>query len=445
MTRLVHATSIVVKPRRQRREHDLAKQNELQESIRASGLLMAPVIRYEGDTPVLVAGERRLRAILDLYELGGCFRYDGCDVPDWMVPVTLLSELGEIAAEEAELDENIRRVDLSWQERCDAVARLESLRNKQNAAEGASAVTTDDLVREIISAPADVPVRDLGRPYQAAKTDVILARNLHIPEVKAAKSASEAMKVLERLERQKKREEISQIVGRTFHAGVHTLLLGKAEDHLCNLPDDHFDVILTDPPYGMGADNFGDSGGAGGSKGEHFYDDSYENWCLLMGPVLEELNRVCKANAHMYLFCDIDRFHELKYMVGERGWKVFRTPLIFHKPSGMRAPWPDKGPQRKYECILFAVRGEKTVTKILGDVLTYNPDPNMDHPAQKPVALYVDLLKRSTQPGERVLDFCAGSGPIFPACHEVQCLATGIEVNHAAHAMCMERINKLEG
>lgn len=89
------------------------------------------------------------------------------------------------------------------------------------------------------------------------------------------------------------------------------------------------------------------------------------------------------------------------------------------------------------------MKGDKKVTKIYGDVITANADPQMDHPAQKPVALYEDLLKRSVNPGEQVLDFCAGSGPIFPAAHAFQCAATGVEADPAAFAMCLERLKEL--
>ena len=35
----------------------------------------------------------------------------------------------------------------------------------------------------------------------------------------------------------------------------------------------------------------------------------------------------------------------------------------------MRAPWPDSGPQRKYETLLYAVKGKRPVLKMAGDVL----------------------------------------------------------------------------
>ena len=58
----------------------------------------------------------------------------------------------------------------------------------------------------------------------------------------------------------------------------------------------------------------------------------------------------------------------------------------------MRAPWPENGPQRKWECCLYAVKGKKAVLKMAADLVTYNPDANLGHAAQKPVALFQDLL-----------------------------------------------------
>ena len=104
---------------------------------------------------------------------------------------------------------------------------------------------------------------------------------------------------------------------------------------------------------------------------------------------------LAKAQAHCYIFCDIDWFAAWKDGMRDAGWKVFRTPLIWHKPQGFRAPWPDKGPQRQYETILLASKGDKPVNSMKGDVLTHTPDKNLGHSAQKPVGLYTDLLSRS--------------------------------------------------
>jgi len=147
--------------------------------------------------------------------------------------------------------------------------------------------------------------------------------------------------------------------------------------------------------------------------------------------------------AHLYVFCDIDWFHTMKTEFSAAGWSVFRTPLIWYKKSGMRAPWPESGPQRKYETILYAVKEKRPILKMLGDVLDYPPDTNLGHAAQKPAALFEDLLRRSCLPGNSVLDPFCGSGPIFAAAHALKVRAVGIEMDQASYGISLGRINKL--
>jgi DNA modification methylase len=42
-----------------------------------------------------------------------------------------------------------------------------------------------------------------------------------------------------------------------------------------------------------------------------------------------------------------------------------------------------------------------------------------------------------------VLDPFAGSGTIFPAAHELKCIATGIEMEPQYYGMCVKRIEEL--
>jgi len=109
----------------------------------------------------------------------------------------------------------------------------------------------------------------------------------------------------------------------------------------------------------------------------------------------------------------------------------------------MRAPWPDQGPQRKYELVLFAVKGTRPTNRLAGDVISCNSDPNLGHQAQKPVELIYDLLNRSAHPGDKVLDPFCGSGPIFEAAHRMQCYVTGLEIDPQFYTIAYERISKL--
>jgi len=179
-------SAITVAPNRQRRAFPLAKLNELVESIQTSGLFNAIVLRKEGDSYVLVSGERRLRACSDIWDLGGTVRYDGAPVPTGEIPYTLLEALDPLSRELAELDENIRRDDLTWQERAAAVARVAALRTEQAAAEGTPPPTTADLAEDLFQ-PARAGVAgdsDYGR--QAIRQQIAVSRFLDDPEVQAA-------------------------------------------------------------------------------------------------------------------------------------------------------------------------------------------------------------------------------------------------------------------
>ncbi len=221
------------------------------------------------------------------------------------------------------------------------------------------------------------------------------------------------------------------------------LLRGDCFEVMEGLQDETFDVVLTDPPYGMGADEFGDSGGK--VEAEHGYADSAGCVMGLIARLPQRLFDLTKPQAHAYIFCDIAWFKDWSDAMQRAGFRVFRTPLIWHKPGGFRAPWPEHGPQRKYEVCLFAVKGDMKVTKILGDVLTHGPDTNVGHNAQKPVALLEDLLKRSIQPGMRVLDPFCGSGSIFPAAQACKVFATGIEMDETYYGVAAKRLQDLKG
>lgn len=427
---------ILLPASRQRKSHDPDAHQELITSIQTTGLLHPIVVREDGDKTFLVAGERRLRAMREIFELGGHFYHDqNLFTPEkGGVPTISLGELAPLDAMEAELEENIRRVDLSWQERVDAETRLFDLRGAQAKAKGLLPPHVNTVAKEVFGTSEN-------HAGQALQRDIVLSRNMHRPEVKGAKSASEAYKALARVEETERNQEVAKALGKEFLGSKHTLINQDCLAWAAAYAGEPFDVVCMDPPYGMGADEFGDAGG--GAEGAHFYEDGDEIFHKVVIPALALLDSLTKADAHAYIFCDIDRFPILRTIM-EGKWRVFRTPMMWFKPTAFRAPWPTQGPQRKYEVILYAVKGDLKCTKVAGDVLTHQPDENLGHQAQKPVALITDLLSRSVRPGMRVLDMFCGTGPIFPAAHALSAIATGIEMDGAAFAIAAGRITKLK-
>lgn len=469
--------AITILEDRQRQEFEPNAMQELFQSIEKNGLMHAPVMREEGNRLILVAGERRLKTLQDMWDLGIEVRYNGEVIPAGRVPYTTLGELSELDAEEAELDENMKRKDLTWQEQAAAVNRLMRLREKQYAkvverveaqvdahdvletmsVSRADAVAT--LLASMEAAPPSVATitrelnptttkgksdGELGGLRDATRRQLIVAQHLNNPAIAKAKSTDEAFKILKKEEDATKNKALAASVGATFNASMHQALNVNCLDWM-RQPANHstVDVILTDPPYGMGADTFGDGGGKLAGIA-HRYDDSFEAWVTLMRQWTELSYKVAKPQAHAYVFCDIDNFGSLKQMMKDAGWYVFRTPLIIYKQNSGRVPLPDRGPRRQYEIVLYAIKGEMPVTHIYPDVIPSQADDNMSHGAQKPVMVYENLLLRSVRPGMRVADFFSGSGTIFPAAHSMKVSAIGIEMNPEYFGMGLRRLQDLE-
>jgi DNA modification methylase/ParB-like chromosome segregation protein Spo0J len=422
---------ITIAANRQRKEFDPEALTDLSNSISQVGLLHPIVLR---ETPlgfVLVAGERRLRAMDTLWMLGDGVRYNGLLYEPYEVPYVTLGELSPLEAEEAELDENLKRRDLTWQERSEALGRLHALRVAQAGEAGESHVIADTL--------REVETTDYSGDRQA----ILISQHLDNPEVAAARTVKDAFKIIKRDEERQKMNALAEQVGAQFNSSVHTLIKSDCIQWLKECPENTFDVILTDPPYGMNADSFGDGGGKL-ENAVHRYNDSPASFSSLMGDFCPLIYRAAKTEAHAYIFCDLDQFHYLKALMIKAGWDVFRTPLIVYKLGSGRVPRPEHGPRRQYELCLYAIKGNRPVTGIFSDVIPCRLEENIGHGANKPIELFVDLLRRSIRPGDSVLDAFAGTGTIFPAAHTCKVYATGIELNPEYYGISVKRLNALD-
>lgn len=428
---------IEVPANRQRSEVDGERLGELMESIQAHGLLQPVVVRggsAEG-TYTLVAGGRRLAALSNIAGLGGTVAFGGRPMDQGLVPCVSLTALDPLAAEEAELEENIRRVDLSFQDRARATHRIAELRRKQAEREGSLPPPLSALAAEVRGASQDA--------IERTRREIILAPLLDKPQFQGVKTLDEAWKAHLREEDKERNTALAAKVGLTFGRHSHVLIQGDCLEWIRACPAEQFDVIITDPPYGIGADGFGDAGGRLVSQ-THSYEDSPDAWRDIIGSVGSHWGRVAKEQAHLYLCCDIDGFHYARDWLTTKGWWVHRTPLINYKVDGSRVPWPQNGPQRKWEMILYAVKGRKPVSRIYPDVIETRGDENLGHGAQKPVALYRNLLERSVKPGDSVLDCFGGTGTAILACHELKCKCTYIEKDPGYYGIAVKRTGELK-
>ena len=398
----------------------------LANSIAKLGLMQAPVV--EKDERTLVAGERRLRAMAQLIEAKKRIIYQGKKLPLGEIPVVPIGLSDSLDIKEAEIDENIKRVQLTWQERAAAISELHELRTKQAEARGEKQTKT---------ATAEEAFENFNqRRITEVREDLILANFLDDPDVVKAKSRKDAMKIVTRKLEVEHRKALAREFDIDKLQTEHHLIRGDLFQELPTFPDTSFDCIISDPPYGVDAHKFANMDAV---KHTYVDDVSYSNSVIEI--IAVEGYRIAKVRAHFYMFLDINRFAAVKKIVSDAGWEVFNTPFIWSKgPNAGVVPWPHHGPRRSYEAILYAMKGKREVISIGPDLIEIPHDREIERGAHKPADLYAELIRRSCNPGDAVIDPCCGTGPIFEAAQATTTIATGIELDEEGIAFCLRRL-----
>jgi len=185
-----------------------------------------------------------------------------------------------------------------------------------------------------------------------------------------------------------------------------------ALDGLRSLEDNSVDCVVTDPPYGVEYESHRDT------DRESFPDEEADTFALL-DDVFDELERVCKANAHVYVFFSMKRIESVREVAGEH-FDVTPTPLIWAKRNHAPTRDAERGFEKmyahQYEPILMCRLENGDSRRLNGGVssnlLQYGRPSGGDrwHDAQKPRALLAELITNSTGKRETVLDPFAGSG-----------------------------------
>ena len=437
--------NLEVPAQRQRKEFAKPALDELKNSILSYSLLHAPVVQQQGDRFILVAGERRLRALDMIAAEGSYFWHNKEQYLPGFLPVVLLDEaLSELTRSEIELTENVERVELPWQDRIAALNYIHELRKAANPRQSAM-----DTAKELVAEGNTMTATSTAASPAAVKTTQmellranIISKHLDKPEIAKARNATEAYNLIISNEERAFHAELIRR-GETKVASVE-VRHGSLLDILPKLDSGQFDTILSDPPYGINVD-------AGGFRSRtvhaHNYEDTPESARAILSCILFEGFRVCKPRANLFIFCDIDLFGWIKDTAARAGWDPFRTPVSWGKSdSEGTAPWGREGFRRTIEWIFFARKGQKGLFCSPIDYLRHNrvARNEREYGPEKPVPLLKELLAASTLPGEYVLDPCCGSGSTLVAARELKMRALGIEVEEKAYNLSLTKINNLE-
>lgn len=399
---------------------------ELKVSIEQYGLLSPITITpADGLKPpfkyTLVCGAHRFRA--------WCLSLCGEDIEARILPQTTVPTLLAFA----ELEENIRRKDLTWQELCLGAGKLFYKLLKADPAFTAKrfsemlqqdeALTSHQL--QIYDACNEYPHILLEDTINRAKERLRIARVAELAK--------------EKLRRQQEMRLSKQEVNKSFDgpgdmpicydsppdiycplvapAGSFSPILSSALDLLQNLDDDSVDLCVTDPPFFITIQD----GRHRRSLGEGaIYDpkqkDKPNDMYTVLAPCIPHFARVLKPGCHCYMFFPIERLTELRQMFEAVGFLVNTVPLIWVRQGvGAAANQPYYLPGSQYQAILMGFApGERRRLQKLGqsNVLLYNaiPPQHKTHPLEVPMFVYSDLVARSACPGDIMIDPFCGTG-----------------------------------
>jgi len=185
---------------------------------------------------------------------------------------------------------------------------------------------------------------------------------------------------------------------------------------MARYPDNHFELAIVDPPYGIG-DKF-----KGGNSGKMNFNEVVEKGWDNETPSKEyfnELKRVSKdqiiwggnyfldnlGNTRCFICWDKKISEDFTLAMAELAWTSF-----------------DKLAK------IFRMSVPKTGGKI--------------HPTQKPVKLYEWLLMNYAKEGDKILDTHLGSGSIALACHNLNFDLTACELDTEYYNAAIKRLKQ---
>lgn len=233
---------------------------------------------------------------------------------------------------------------------------------------------------------------------------------------------------------------------------LNTIHNGDCLEVMKLIPDGSIDLIICDLPY----------------------ETTYCSWDTIIPfePLWEAYKRIIKPNGAMLLFAN----GMFTYKVMDSNPKDFKYNYIWIKNNCTNFPNAKRQPMRRHEQILVFYKKQPTynpqglvpVTKnrerhnekmgdsfnceslqknyiqefknYPSDVLNFDRDKVNFHPTQKPIKLLEHLILTHSNPGDLVLDNCAGAGSTLIAAKNTNRNYVGIEKEEKYFKIIEERL-----
>lgn len=347
---------------RQRRE--LKDIPSLADSIKRTGLIHPIVITRDFE---LKAGERR---------------FEACKLLGWTnISAQWYDEVSPSHLLLLELEENIKRVDITWQENCQAIYRYHQLRLSMDPSW--TATRTAEEIGESIAG--------------------VVQKLLVIREAEKDKRLIEAPKLSTAI------NTVRRTINRRHAAAAESIAPTASRsipfvnaDFLTYKFDRQFNFIHCDFPYGIDQQNH-DKQASGDLRR---YEDGFD----VYKACLDKLADVpIHPSAHIMFWFSMRHYQFTYEALTSQGWTIDRFPLIWSKGNDGLLPDPQRGPRRVYETALYGYRGDRKIVTSVNNHI-FHPSANEIHPSEKPRPVLEYFFRMFVDEYSIVLDPTCGSG-----------------------------------
>lgn len=273
------------------------------------------------------------------------------------------------------------------------------------------------------------------------------------------------------------------------HDGPNLILQGDNLSVLSQLPDASFQLIYVDPPFNTGRTQVrtqlktvrSETGTRRGFKGDTYdtirgdalaYNDDFAEYWQFLRPRIEEAWRLLSDDGTLYLHLDYREVHYAKVLLdGMFGRDSFLNEIIWAYDYGAKPKrkWP-----AKHDTILVYVKNPKTyvfntdavdrepymapglVTAEKAElgkrptdvwwhtIVSPTGKEKTGYPTQKPLGILRRIVQASSNEGEWVLDFFAGSGTAGAAAAELGRRFVLVDQNPEAIEVMRQRLSDAE-
>jgi len=415
-----------------RQRKDLGDIDELKESIKRFGIIQPLVVDAHNR---LIAGGRRLTACkaLGLTE----------------VPVYFRESMTEQQLTMLEMEENLRRKEMTWQEQVLGIAKVHRLRANEEAAEGrnwtreqtgqwlgvsaANISYTLKVARELANQGsamwACTSFSDALRWLAIRKEDEV-RKSLALDAKMASEPRSTAKATLVvpgvQIIETKPTDSIDVEPVPDTRGGIEIRLSdmaihGNCLEIMSSFPDGHVDHIITDPPYAINVEMLNQQNPNAGMVDLERIRDTHdeEGNRKLLRMFLPEAFRVTKDRSFVVFWCDVMNWGWLHDLAVQTGFAVQRWPLIWKKVAKHDAEKVGKcinqtaayNFTKDYEMAMVCrKKGATLVTPQRSSIVACPSAGYISNPFAKPMEAWDFIIRAVSITGQSILDPFAGEG-----------------------------------